>query len=339
MRSILVTWATWYLGSHMRVELLEQGYTVVWVDTCERSNKEIIQRVEEISWKDVSFYQCCISDTDTVADLMKEHSVDCVIHFAAYKAVWESCMKPVVYFENNISGTISLLSAMHKSWVNQLIFSSSATVYDGKFPAPYSEVSPIGAPSNPYGATKYQCELLLDTYCQHSDLSALSLRYFNPVGAHPSRKLWEDIQCSDKSLQALVMKTLLGEREKLAVFGSDRPTPDGSCLRDYISVNDLIRWHSAALDFLKKSIGQMRNEKINLWTGQWVSVLDFLHAVEEWTWLSVPYEVTERRQWDLWVVYADVEKAKELLWWEARDSLSETIKNEREFVKNYWLNM
>lgn len=210
------------------------------------------------------FEQCGVNETERMVGLMQENDIDCVIHFAAYKAVGESCAEPAMYFENNISGTIALLSAMDKAGVSQLLFSSSATVYDGSFPAPYSEASLTGSPSNPYGASKYQIELLLDTYCQHSDLSAVSLRYFNPIGAHPSGKLGEDIRFSNQSLQSFVMKTLLGEREKLAVFGGDWPTDDGSCIRDYISVNDLIRGHSAALEFLSNQTEQVCNEKINL---------------------------------------------------------------------------
>lgn len=317
----------------MRVKLLEEWYTVVWVDTCERSSEETVDRIEKLVGRSIVFKQCDIVDTVSLTQIMEWYEIDCVIHFAAYKAVGESCEKPYIYLKNNISGTISLLWAMKQVWVNTLVFSSSATVYDGSYDAPYNEQSPIGSLSNPYWASKYQIELLLDVYCQHSDLSALSLRYFNPVWAHPSGKIWEDVRYSNQSLMAFLMKTMKNG-DQMNVFGDDRPTPDGTCLRDYITVNDLIDWHSKALEYLMNLKGkQCMNEKVNLWTGNWVSVLEMIAIVKEATGMDLPYSIGERRAWDLWIVYADVSKAKKVLWWEAKESLVDAVRAEWEFVK------
>ncbi len=334
MKNILVTWATWFLWSHMWVWLLEHWYNVVWIDTCERSSENTIRNIKAITWEEVVFYKYSISDSNKLLTLLIDHEIEWVIHFAWYKAVWESCDEWLLYYENNVSWTVRLLQCMEKAWVKNIIFSSSATVYNSAYPAPFDEKSPIWEPTNPYWSTKFLVEQILDTYCKWSDLSAISLRYFNPVWAHSSQKIWEDIRYSNKSLIAYVMNTLLGKREILSVFWWDRDTPDWSCIRDFISVNDLVLWHIAALEYSKSQSGWWSHDKINLWTGHWLSVLEFIEIVRSATQQPLEYKIDKRRQWDIWVVYANVDKAKRLLKREATDSLEDAIRAQWSYVRS-----
>ncbi len=334
-KTLLITWATWYIGSHMWVSLLEQWYQVVGIDTCERSDKGVLARIETITKQSVDFYPVSLHETKQLQELMQRYDVDLVIHFAWYKAVWESCEHPWLYLENNVWWTISLLRAMEHAWVQTMIFSSSATVYDTSYPAPYDETMPIWSPTNPYWASKLYIEQIIETRTRFSPLSVVSLRYFNPVWAHHSAMLGEGIRYSVFSLTSAVMQTLLWTRQQLELFGDDRPTEDGTCLRDFITIWDLISGHTAALNYLYTNKSPVHHQTINLWTWQWVSVRELLQYVKQATGREIPYRVVGRRPWDVGVVYASAQKAKDLLWWEAPWSLVDALAAQRAFVQQY----
>ena len=279
MSTILLAGGAGYIGSHTAVELLSSGYDVVVADNYSNSSPEAIKRVEKITGRSVTLYEADVRDTKALDRIFSENSIDAVIHFAGLKAVGESVEKPVLYYRNNIDTTLSLLEAMEKYGVKNMIFSSSATVYGEANKAPLSEAMPRGACTNPYGWTKSMMEQILEDAAKADDkLSVVLLRYFNPIGAHESGMIGEDPQGIPNNLMPYITQVAVGKRECLTIFGRDYPTPDGTCKRDYIHVVDLAKGHVKAVDFILRQ--DRCCEIINLGTGTSYSVTEIVETFE-----------------------------------------------------------
>lgn len=316
---VLVTGGAGYIGSHTCLELAQRGHDVLIVDSFANSSPGVLPRLEELAGRSMPCRQLDIRDTVALRRLFAEQGFDAVVHFAALKAVGESCEQPLEYFDNNIGGSISLLRAMRAEGVHKLIFSSSCTVYGAPDSMPVSEAAPLRV-ANPYGRTKLVVEEMLGDVA-HSDpaFRYASLRYFNPVGAHPSGRIGEDPRGTPNNLMPLVCQVAAGRREKLNVYGGDWPTQDGSGIRDYLHVVDLARAHVSALDFL---VRKDRSLTVNLGTGRGASVLELVKTFEQATGKRVPYEVVARRDGDVAAVWADPALAERELGWKAELDLA-----------------
>ena len=311
---ILVCGGTGYIGSHTCVVLAERGHDLVVADNFSNSSPRVLERLQAITGAPVAFRRVDLRDRLETRELLVGGGFDAVVHFAALKAVGESCERPLDYFDNNISGTLHLLQAMQEAGVRRLVFSSSATVYGDPDSVPVTEDAPLRV-TNPYGRTKLVMEQLIGDLCTADPgFQAGILRYFNPVGAHASGLIGEDPSGIPNNLMPYICQTAVGRRAKLSVFGGDWPTIDGTGVRDYIHVVDLARAHADALDALERS-GQ--GFTVNLGTGQGVSVLQLVHAFERASGRAVPYEIVARRAGDVAEVYADPSLAHRLLGWRA----------------------
>lgn len=311
---ILVTGGAGYIGSHTCIKLIEAGHTPVILDNFSNSSPEAIRRVEQICGKSIQWIEGDVSDAALLDKLFSEHSVDAVIHFAGLKSVGESVAQPMRYYQNNVSGTLVLCQAMQQAGVRNLVFSSSATVYGDPASLPIKEDFPTSA-TNPYGSSKLIVEEMLgDLYTADNGWNIALLRYFNPVGAHPSGTIGEDPADIPNNLMPFIAQVAVGRRERLSVFGGDYPTHDGTGVRDYIHVMDLANGHVKALEWLDKDAGI---KAFNLGTGQGYSVLDMLHAFEKACGKPLPYAVVERRPGDVAACYADPALAEQELGWKA----------------------
>lgn len=318
---ILVTGGAGYIGSHTCVELLEAGYDVVVVDNLYNASEKSIERVKEITGKDLTFYQADILDEEALDKIFDKEKVDGVIHFAGLKAVGESVAKPLEYYKNNITGTLILCEVMRKHNVKNIIFSSSATVYGDPAFIPITEECPKGTPTNPYGWTKSMIEqILTDFHTADKDWNVILLRYFNPIGAHKSGKIGEDPKGIPNNLLPYVAQVAIGKLERLGVFGDDYDTPDGTGVRDYIHVVDLARGHVKAIDKIKENPGV---KIYNLGTGKGYSVLDIVKAFGKACGHEIPYVIKERRPGDIATCYSDASLAKKELGWEAEYGIEE----------------
>jgi UDP-glucose 4-epimerase len=318
--TVLVTGGAGYIGSHACVALIEAGYKVVVLDNLCNSSAIALQRVQEICGTAPIFVQGDVRDRDCLDRIFQAHTILAVLHFAGLKAVGESVDKPLEYYDNNVTGSLVLLAAMRHAGVRNLVFSSSATVYGDPVSVPIREDFALG-PTNPYGRTKHMVEdILADWHAANRDWSIGRLRYFNPVGAHPSGRIGEDPQGFPNNLMPFVAQVAVGQREKLFVFGNDYQTPDGTGVRDYIHVMDLVEGHVAALDYICRQRGL---HTINLGTGNGVSVLDMVGAFERASGQPVPYEIVARRPGDIAACWADPGLAQELLQWKASRSLQQ----------------
>jgi len=318
--TVLVTGGAGYIGSHACVALMEAGYEVVVLDNLCNSSVVALQRLREICGTAPLFVQGDIRDRDCLDRIFQAHTIIAVLHFAGLKAVGESIDKPLEYYDNNVTGSLVLLAAMHRAGVRNLVFSSSATVYGDPVTVPIREDFALG-PTNPYGRTKLMVEdILADWQAANPDWSIGRLRYFNPVGAHPSGRIGEHPQGFPNNLMPFVAQVAVGQREKLFVFGNDYATPDGTGVRDYIHVMDLVEGHVVALDYLCRQRGL---HTINLGTGRGVSVLDMVAAFERASGQPVPYEIVARRPGDIAACWADPGLAQELLRWQASRSLQQ----------------
>lgn len=324
--TILVTGGAGYIGSHTCVELLERGYDVVVVDNLVNSSEKSLERVRDITGRNVPFYQNDVRDRAALDRIFTEHDISCVIHFAGLKAVGQSVAMPLEYYDNNIFSTVTLCEAMRDHNVNSIVFSSSATVYSGENEMPLLEVSRTGSCTNPYGWTKYMCEQILrDTAHALPDWSVVLLRYFNPVGAHPSGLIGEDPTGIPNNLMPYISQVAVGRLDHLNVFGNDYSTHDGTGVRDYIHVCDLAAGHVAAIDFMRK--GHNGEHVFNLGTGTGYSVLDMVKTFERVTGQKVPYEIAPRRPGDLATVYASPDRSAEILGWTAKHSLEDMCRD------------
>ena len=323
--TVLLAGGAGYIGSHTAVQLLMSGHDVVIADDYSNSCPEVVNRIEEITGKRVRAYETDVKDKVKVQQIFAENEIDCVIHFAGLKAVGESVQQPLKYYRNNIDTTLTLLECMQEAGVKQFVFSSSATVYGEENAIPYIETMKRGSCSNPYGWTKVMMEEILEDAAKADpELTAVLLRYFNPIGAHESGRIGEMPNGIPNNLLPYVSQVAAGKLAYLHVFGDDYPTPDGTGVRDYIHVVDLARGHIAAADFAMKHTG---TEIINLGTGHGYSVLDIVKAFEKVNGVKVPYKIEARRPGDIAECWADPTKAKELLGWTAQKNLEDMCRD------------
>ncbi len=322
--AVLVTGGAGYIGSHTVLELLNEGKQVVVVDNLSNSSAESLNRVHQITGRKPFFYKIDLINKTALDEVFKEHKIDSVIHFAAFKAVGESVEKPFMYYRNNIDGTLVLFEIMQKHGVKDLVFSSSCTVYGEPDIIPITEDSPLSA-VNPYGRTKLFNEYMLkDFYKADNSLNIALLRYFNPVGAHESGIIGEDPNGIPNNLMPYISQVAVGKLEKLSVFGDDYPTHDGTGIRDYIHVVDLAKGHLKALEKVKSDSGLVI---YNLGTGKGSSVLDMVKAFEKASGIEIPYQIVDRRPGDAAAIWADTTKAEKELGWKAELDILEMCKD------------
>ncbi|MBQ3499849.1 MAG: UDP-glucose 4-epimerase GalE [Oscillospiraceae bacterium] len=328
---VLVTGGAGYIGSHTVVELINAGYEPIIVDDLSNAKEDVIDRIEIITGKRPVFYKVDCKDKEAMRKVFSEHKIDAIIHFAAYKAVGESVQKPLEYYRNNIDSTLTLMEVMEEFGCKKFVFSSSATVYGPNNPYPYKEDMKAIESSSPYGWTKVMIERILTDYVTaHPDYCAILLRYFNPIGSHPSGLLGDDPNGIPNNLMPYISRVAAGKLEKLTIFGDDYPTPDGTCQRDYLHVVDLAVGHLNALEYAENHEGV---EAINLGTGNGVSVMELVNAFNEANDMELPYVIGPRREGDLPAFWADAQKAKNLLGWEAKYTVEDMCKSAWEFVK------
>ncbi|MGT2847205.1 UDP-glucose 4-epimerase GalE [Streptococcus massiliensis] len=322
--SILVTGGAGYIGSHTVVELLAAGYEVVIVDNFSNSSPKVLERLKTITGVDVPFYEGSILDKDFMSKVFEENTIDCVIHFAAFKAVGESVEKPLKYYHNNITGTIALLEVMTAHQVKNIVFSSSATVYGMNNISPLTEDLPTSA-TNPYGYTKVMMEQILnDVAFADDEWSVTNLRYFNPIGAHASGLIGEAPNGIPNNLMPYITQVAVGKLKELSIFGDDYDTHDGTGVRDYIHVVDLAKGHVLAV---KDNLETKGAKVYNLGTGQGYSVLDLVKAFEAENGLKIPYVIKPRRAGDIATCYAAPAKAKEVLGWVAEKTVNDMVRD------------
>lgn len=323
---ILITGGTGFIGSHTAVELIEAGYEIEILDNLYNSKITVLDRIAELTGVKPKFHEVDLRDKAAMSEVFRQGNFDAVIHFAGLKAVGESVEQPLRYYDNNVCGTVNLLECMKAAKVNQIIFSSSATVYGEQDEERCVETMPTGRSlTNPYGRTKYMIEeILKDTAFADPDFRVTILRYFNPIGAHPSGLLGEDPNDKPNNLMPIVMKVATGEIPELSVYGNDYPTPDGTCVRDYIHVVDLAKGHVAALE--KVNVGD--NVQIyNLGSGKGVSVMEMVKAFSEASGKALPYKIVGRRAGDLALICADPSKAERELNWKTELTISDAMRD------------
>ncbi len=323
--TILVTGGLGYIGSHTFLELLQTGYDVVVVDNLSNSQLNTKNRIEVVTGRSLAFYEGDIRDTAFMDQVFSKHEIDGVVHFAALKAVGESTMMPLEYYHNNVAGTIALLQVMRKNNCKTLVFSSSATVYGSPAEIPITEACPLGVCTNPYGQTKQMCEgILRDVAAADPEWNVTLLRYFNPIGAHPSGVIGERPNGTPNNLMPYITQVASGRLERLAVFGDDYPTPDGTGVRDYIHVVDLAKAHVAAVSKLADCSGV---HTYNLGTGRGTSVLELVRTFESVNGVPVPYIIQSRRPGDVASCYCDASKAEWELGWKAQYTLEDMCRD------------
>ena len=329
---VLVTGGAGYIGSHTCIELLESGYQVVVIDNLCNSNPKSLDRVREITGKDLVFIQGDVRDEALLKKIFADYDISCVIHFAGLKAVGESVAKPWEYYDNNLNSTLVLTKVMKEVGMRNLIFSSSATVYTADNEMPLNEESRTGNCTNPYGWTKYMTEQILSGIAHaEKEWSIVLLRYFNPIGAHESGRIGEDPRGIPNNLMPYITQVAVGRRDHLSVFGNDYDTPDGTGVRDYIHVVDLAKGHVAAVKYALANSGC---EVFNLGTGTGYSVLDMVHSFIDMNRVPVPYEITDRRPGDIGTCYADPSKSAQKLGWKAEKNLGDMCRDAWNWQKN-----
>lgn len=326
---ILVSGGTGFIGSHTAVELINAGYDVVIIDNLSNSDKDSIDGIEKITGSRPAFIEGDVTDPVLVRKVFEEHpDMAGAIHFAASKAVGESVEKPLLYYSNNLMGLITLLEGLTEAGAKGIVFSSSCTVYGEPDESPITESAPVKPATSPYGNTKQICEEIIRDYIHSgAPLRSILLRYFNPVGAHPSAEIGELPRGVPANLVPYLTQAAAGIRKELTVFGNDYPTPDGTCIRDYIDVVDLAKAHVAAIKRLLGSESAEKLEVFNLGTGRGVSVLELISAFEKATGVSVPYKIGPRREGDIISIWADPTKANEVLGWKAETPVEQTMLN------------
>jgi UDP-glucose 4-epimerase len=327
MRNILVTGGAGFIGSHTVIELINTGYYPVIIDNFSNSEKSVLPALKKITGQQITYYEGDFQDQKLLAKVFSKEKIDGVIHFAAFKAVGESVEKPLKYYRNNVAGLVSLLEVMEQDKLPNLVFSSSCTVYGEPDKLPITEDSPIKPAASPYGATKQMCEVVIhDATVVSKNLRSLSLRYFNPIGAHSSALIGELPIGTPANLVPFVTQAAAGIRKELTVFGSDYPTPDGTCIRDYIHVVDLAKAHVKALQHVaKQSPGYY--DTCNVGTGHGSSVFEVIKTFENATGQKVPYKIGSRRLGDIINIYAAMGKSKKMLDWEAEKTLADALKD------------
>jgi len=322
----MVTGGTGYIGSHTLVDLIENGYDVISVDNNSRSNPAMLRGVEKITGKPVKNYKVDLCNfDDTFAIFQENPDISGIIHFAAYKAVGESVEKPLMYFENNLVSLMNLLKCVQEFNVPWFVFSSSCTVYGNPDQSMVTEETPPKPAASPYGYTKQMGEQILGEFQKASNVQTILLRYFNPVGAHPSALIGELPIGKPQNLVPAITQTAIGKLPKMMVFGDDYPTRDGSCVRDYIHVCDIAHAHTLAIKYLEECRNNSGCEVFNLGTGNGVTVLEAIHAFEKVSGVKLNYEIGPRRPGDIVAIYANNDKAKSRLGWDPSRSLDEMM--------------
>lgn len=333
-KTVLISGGAGYIGSHTSVELIEAGYDVVIVDNFSNSEKGAVEGVVKITGREVPFELVDTCDKDALRRIFEKYEFDSVIHFAAYKAVGESMEDPLKYYSNNLVSFLNIVALMKEFKRPNILFSSSATVYGEADELPVTEETPRQPATSPYGNTKQMAEDILRDCCRaYVDIYGIALRYFNPIGAHPSAMIGELPRGIPNNLVPFVTQTAAGIRECLSVFGNDYDTPDGTCLRDYIDVVDLAKAHLAAVNRMVSDKMDGKYEIFNVGTGNPVSVLELLTTFEDVNNLKLPYKIVDRRPGDVTAVWADTAKANEVLSWKAERTLGETLKSAWEWEK------
>ena len=324
--NIFVTGCCGYIGSHTCVELLNAGYNVIGLDNFSNSKKDVLEKIEKITTKKIKFYEGNMLDKEILSKIFHENKIDCVIDFAAYKAVGESVAKPVEYYINNVSSVLTLLSVMKENNCKRLVCSSSATVYGDPEVVPITEDAKTGGTTNPYGTSKLFVEQILkDLYNSDKEWDICILRYFNPIGAHESGLIGEDPKGIPANLMPYISKVASGKLECLSIFGDDYDTKDGTGVRDYIHVVDLAIGHIKAVEKLEKE--KQGLYIYNLGTGEGYSVLEMVHAFEKVNNLKVPYKIVERRSGDIAMCYSSPKKAKEELGFSCKKTLDDMVRD------------
>lgn len=333
---ILVTGGSGYIGSHTILELFAQGYTDIYsIDNYVNSDESNYETIKAISKQEVNYANFDLADTKKLNEFFETHPIETVIHFAALKSVPESVNTPEKYYQNNLGSLLSLLSCMKKNNVQQLIFSSSCSVYGNPEQLPVDENTPFGEAESPYARTKQMGENIIKDFCKvNPSFRAISLRYFNPVGAHPSGLIGEGFTKRPNNLIPIITQTAAGLREQITVFGTDYNTPDGSCIRDYIHVVDIADAHVKATSLLSNMKEGLNYDVINLGTGKGFSVLEMLHKFEEVSDKKLNYVLGERRAGDVESIYANNDKAKTVLNWTAQKSIDEMLESAWNWQQN-----
>ena len=326
---VLLTGGAGYIGSHIAVELLDSGHDVIIADDFSNSSSSVIRNIERITGKNVIVYDLDVSDEQGLDKLFQQNTPDAVIHLAGFKAVGESVAEPLKYYKNNLYCTINLLETMKKYNVGRIIFSSSATVYGAAETLPYTEEMKTGECTNPYGSTKQMIERIITDTAANGWLSAVLLRYFNPVGAHKSGLIGESPRDIPNNLMPYIMQVAAGKLEILNVFGNDYPTRDGTGVRDYIHIVDLAKGHVDALVYCTEHSGV---EIFNLGTGTGCSVLELVHTFERVNGISIPYKIAPRRAGDLPETYADTTKAERIMGWRAELTIEDMCRDAYAFA-------
>lgn len=336
MKKILVTGGAGYIGSHAVVQLMENNYNVIVVDDLSNSRAESLDGVEKITGQRPEFVKLDLKDESATQDFFNTHNdISAIIHFAASKAVGESVANPLMYYRNNLCGLMNVLEGMLEQDIPALIFSSSATVYGQPDDLPVTEATPTLPANSPYGNTKQIGEeIIRETVHANEKLKAISLRYFNPVGAHESALIGEFPLGVPNNLLPFITQTGIGIREKLSVFGSDYDTPDGTCIRDYIHVVDLVDAHIVALERLLENKNESRYEVFNLGTGSGYTVLEVIKAFEEQSGVKLNYQLVDRREGDVEKIWANPALANEKLGWTAKRGIDEMVRSAWEWEKN-----
>ncbi|CAL2089652.1 UDP-glucose 4-epimerase [Tenacibaculum sp. 190524A05c] len=333
MKKILVTGGLGFIGSHTVVELQNAGFDVTIIDDLSNSKIEVLESIKEITGKLPEFHQIDLKVKNDVTDFFNNNNIDGIIHFAAFKAVGESVKKPLEYYENNIGSLVYLLQEMRDRSIDNFIFSSSCTVYGQADELPITEEAPIKKAESPYGNTKQIGEEIIRDTCKANGLNAISLRYFNPIGAHESAKIGELPLGVPQNLIPYVTQTAAGIREQLSVFGDDYNTPDGTAIRDYIHVVDLAKAHIAALQRLLQKENKNNFEFFNVGTGKGSSVLEIVTAFEKATNQKLNYKIAPRREGDITAAYADTNLANSELHWKTEKSIEEALQSAWEWQK------
>lgn len=326
---ILVTGGTGFIGSHTTVELQNAGYDVIIIDNLSNSNREVLDGIEKISGVRPAFVEGDCTDIATLRSLFETYpGIRGIINFAASKAVGESVQKPILYYRNNLNILLNLLDLMPEFGVKGFVFSSSCTVYGEPDQNPITEDAPTKKATSPYGATKQICEdIIADVIKSGSPIKAILLRYFNPIGAHPSAEIGELPNGVPQNLVPYITQTAMGIRKELSVFGNDYNTPDGSCIRDFINIVDLARAHVAALDRMLEDKSDKALEVFNIGTGEGLSVLQLIDAFERANGLKLPYKIVGRREGDIEQIWADPKRANEVLGWHAQVGIDDTMRS------------
>jgi UDP-glucose 4-epimerase len=325
MKKILVTGGGGYIGTHTLVDLIEHGYEVYCIDNFSRSNRAMLQRVETITGKSIALFDFDLCDRTATRTFFEQHPVDGIIHFAAFKSVPESVFEPLSYYKNNLESLLNIMECVHDFKIQFLVFSSSCSVYGNVERLPVTESTPFSMPESPYAATKQMGEQMLRDFSPKSDCKIILLRYFNPVGAHPSGLIGELPNGKPNNLVPLITQAAAGLIEKMYVWGSDYDTRDGSGIRDYIHVCDVARAHTLALDYLVENRNSEQLEVFNLGIGEGVSVLEAIHSFEKVTGINLNYEIGPRRKGDVEAIYADNSRAMERLRWKPMYDLDATM--------------